>query len=73
MNKIIASATRSTYHDLMSMANRFVELFHSFAKEQCEFRGDICTCYHRHNEHMISVIGGPVTCGPHICPYMRKD
>jgi len=73
MNKLIAKATRTTYHDLIGMTNRFIKLFHILAKEQCEFRGEICTCYHKDNEHLISVIGGPVSCKPNICPYMRKS
>lgn len=73
MNKIVVRSMASTYHGLVAKTDRYMVLFHKMARAECDSRGDVCTCHHADNEHWISVIGGPIACGPKICPHFKGD
>lgn len=70
MNTIMANSMKSTYNDLVNMGRNFKRMWDKFAKEECESRSEICICNHTSNEHWLSVIEGPLTCKPEVCPFM---
>lgn len=55
-----------------AIVDGYLEEFHQASLDGCQFRGEICTCSHPNNEHWISVVGGPITCKPDVCPYLKE-